>query len=198
MRPRFSILGLMAVVLLAAVALASLREPTEAWAQAMFSLAVLASGVALLGLLLRRGVRRATSLGFLVFGTGYLTLCFGPGLDSQVSPRLLTSALIDAVYSKMEYAPGQVGERVWVQWRTDQISEQFIEGRVFETRTGPTGDFRVATASTTSSYVAAKLRPISPDSFRQLCHADLSLLFGLVGAAIARLFFEPPESGVGA
>src|SRR5262249_39008411 len=109
MRPlRISVAGLMIVILLVAVALASLHEPTDLGARAMLSLAVAAGGVALLGTLSRRGVRRATWAGFFVFGAGYLTLCFAPGLESHVMPRLSTTALIDDRYRAMDYSPRRV------------------------------------------------------------------------------------------
>src|SRR5689334_4387934 len=144
MRPRFSVAALMAFVLFVAVALASLREPRPVWAAAMFSTAVAACGVALLGTVVRRGARRAAWAGSFVFGAGYLTLCFGPGLDTRVMPRLLTTALIDDYYLGMVYAPGRVGEVVWVQRAVDQIHEEFAEGRVFMRRSGPAGPFDVA------------------------------------------------------
>src|SRR5947209_608989 len=117
---RFSIAGLMAGVLFVAVSIASLREATELWARTMFTLAIAACGVALLGLLFRRGISRAGWTGFFVFGAGYLTLGFAPGCDTHIMPRLVTTALIDDRYMKLDYSPSQVGERVWA---ADRIGE---------------------------------------------------------------------------
>lgn len=188
---RVSIRGLMTFVVLLAVLFASLREPTDLWASSMFTVAVGVSGVALLGTIFARGERRATWAGVLVFGTGYLLICFGPGFDTHIMPRLLTTALADDHYARMSYSPTRDGETVWVERQADQIRTEFVEGRKF----GNVGD--VAMAHTTSSYIPSSMRALSPDAFRQLCHADLSLLFALVGAAIARRFAARPEPARG-
>lgn len=183
-RLRLSIAGLMAVVLLVAVVLASLQEATDLWAKAMFTVAIASSGVALLGMLFRRGIERATWSGRFISGAGYLTLCFGPGCDTQIMPRLLSTALIDDHYLTMEYSPTQVGERVWAS-KAD--GEEFAEGLVFYIGI----DFEIEMVHgnrTTAHYGPTRIRAISQDAYRQLVHADLSLGLAFIGGMIARRF----------
>jgi hypothetical protein len=69
-RFRLPIAGLMLFPLPFAVGLAALREPSELWASALFSLAILALLVSALGTAARRGASRMAFLGFTLFGTG--------------------------------------------------------------------------------------------------------------------------------
>jgi hypothetical protein len=190
-RPRLSIAGLMTVVLFVAVVLASLEEATELWAKAMFTVAIAASGVALLGMLFRRGIERATWSGRFILGAGYLALCFGSGCDTQIMPRLLSTALIDGRYFTMEYSPTLVGERVWV---SKKDGDEFAEGQAF----GMAGtEFYIEMIHgnrTTASYSPTRIRAISQDTFRQLVHADLSLGLAFIGGMIARRFVARNEA----
>ncbi len=71
---RFSIGGLMLIVLAAAVGLAALKNASRIWAGAMLLLTcgILALGV--VGALCRQGAERVWWLGFSIFGWGYLAL----------------------------------------------------------------------------------------------------------------------------
>ncbi|MGP0070143.1 MAG: hypothetical protein ACLQGP_41915 [Isosphaeraceae bacterium] len=69
---RFTIGGLMAVVVVAAVDFAALRTADATWAGALALLTYGALGLAIFGILFRRGAERAWWVGFLVFGWGYL------------------------------------------------------------------------------------------------------------------------------
>jgi hypothetical protein len=71
---RFSIGGLMVIVLAAAVGLAALRNASRTWAGAMLLLTcgILALGV--VGAIYRKGAERAWWLGFSIFGWGYMAL----------------------------------------------------------------------------------------------------------------------------
>ena len=72
MRPRTTILGLMAAVAVVAVAFAALKNPTIWWASGLFTLEVGLFGAASVSAVLRRGRARAVCLGFSVFGALYL------------------------------------------------------------------------------------------------------------------------------
>ncbi len=71
-RPRVSIRGLMALVLLVALALAAMRNPSPALASLVTSATFLILCGATLGALVRRGDRRPNWLGFSLFGWAYL------------------------------------------------------------------------------------------------------------------------------
>ena len=103
MKPRLSILRLMAVVLLIAVGFAALRSPTELWASVIFTLAGFILLVAVIKAVGQEGSGRNFWLGFSVFGWGHLLLAFWSSIGFRSSPnlvpfpKLLTSRLADVL-----------------------------------------------------------------------------------------------------
>jgi hypothetical protein len=92
---RFSIAGLMGVVLMSAVGLAALRNPTRPWAGAMVLSTYGMLGLAILCAVVRGRARRAWWLGFCIFGWGYLSL---EGVRAwQDTIELPTRVLIHAI-----------------------------------------------------------------------------------------------------
>ncbi len=77
-RSRLSILGMMAVIVLIAVALAALRSPTILGASLIFTATVAFLATAVLGAIARRGRARVAWAGVAVFGWAYLAMSFGP------------------------------------------------------------------------------------------------------------------------
>ena len=71
---RFTIGGLMAVVLVAAIDVAAVRSASPTWAGVLSLLTYGTLGVAILGIVFRRGAERAWWIGSFVFGWGYLRL----------------------------------------------------------------------------------------------------------------------------
>src|SRR5690349_11602539 len=102
---RFSIMGLMTIVLLAAVGLAALRHPTEWWAGAVFTTTLAALCLSVVGVMIRRGAGRSPWAGFVVFGGAYLALSFGPWSSSEIRPLLLVEPLLDALHPILHGTP---------------------------------------------------------------------------------------------
>ncbi len=73
-RFRFSIAGLMGIVLIAAVGLAGLRNASALWAGTLLMLTCATLALAVVGAIYCRGPRQAWWLGFAIFGWGYLAL----------------------------------------------------------------------------------------------------------------------------
>ncbi len=71
---RFSIVGLMGIVLASAVGLTALRNASKTWAGAMLLLTCGILALAVVGAIYRQGARRAWWLGFSIFGWGYMAL----------------------------------------------------------------------------------------------------------------------------
>jgi hypothetical protein len=191
---RVSIRALMAFVVWSAVVFASLHEPSDLWATGMFSLSALAAGVALIVTFFGPPRQRGTWGGAFVLGGGYLIICFGAGTEQ----RLPSTAVADSLYRGMDYTPRQVDERVWVQQSVNQVTTTSVEGKVIKIDPSPP-EYHVITPGWTSSYPAKDLRPLGRDAYRQLCHADASLLLTLVGALVGRLASarREPASGPG-
>jgi hypothetical protein len=96
----FTIGGLLAVILFAAVSIAALREATDLWDRGGFTLT---AGLLLGSVLLaahRTGRRRAFWVGFALFGWAYL----GVSLIPPVESRLLTTKGLAYLYAKVTRA----------------------------------------------------------------------------------------------
>ncbi len=101
---RFTIGGLMAVVLVLAIGFAALRNANETWSGVMTLATYGALGVAILGIVFRKGAQRAWWLGFFVFGWGFL--CVAPHLSSWSTRRPPTLALLEWLRTKSGGQPG--------------------------------------------------------------------------------------------
>jgi hypothetical protein len=164
---RFSIAGLMGIVLVAAVGMAALVAPSPTWAGAIFLLTCAVLGLAIVGAIYRRGASRAFWVGFCVFGWGYLALLalvanygvgilpFPPSPASQIAwpipfPPLLTSQILSALRVRVGHEVPSGGGPQWqTYWNI-----------------------------------------ILP--YYQIGHALWTLLAGLVGGTLARIFLALP------
>jgi hypothetical protein len=97
---RFTILGLMWLVLATAVAVAALRNADDYWAGGLMLATVLLIGVVILGAVYHSGRKRAGLLGFAVFAGEYFALAF-LGLSDQNLARLPTTWLLTYVHQQV-------------------------------------------------------------------------------------------------
>ena len=101
-RIRFSIAGLMGVVLVSAVGFAALRNASEAWAGWMLLLTCGVLTLAVVGSLCRGPDERAGWLGFALFGWGYLALALWHSFSQGTLP---TITLAEAIGSQLGASP---------------------------------------------------------------------------------------------
>src|SRR4051812_16850665 len=95
---RFSIAGLMVVVLICGVGVAALVNASEMWAGVMTCATLLLLQVAILGAAFRREKKRAFWVGFAVFGWGYLLFSQNWVPDAF---RLPTTRLLAMAHERM-------------------------------------------------------------------------------------------------
>jgi hypothetical protein len=181
--PRFTIAGLMLAVLAVAVGFAALRNATPAWAGAMLLLTLGLLGLAVLGVVYRRGARRAWWLGFALFGGGYVLLTFAPWADEHVRPTLPTAMLIDALHERLHPREPTV---------TDAAVLAYLEA----VRSAPTsvvvpgGTTPGGTTASAISFLSAGTgASATPEPFRRVGHCLWALLAACVGGAAGRLFY---------
>jgi hypothetical protein len=103
--PRFSIARLMALVALIALAFTAMRSGSELWSDAMLTATLASVMTAALGAVCCRGTTRAAWAGFAVFGSGYLTLSFGPWFQAEIRPHLVTTHLLDYLHPRIAPVP---------------------------------------------------------------------------------------------
>jgi hypothetical protein len=97
-RLRYTIGGLMLLVLAVAASAAIFRSPARLRTDATFSLVLLLNLVAVVLATSKRGRARRGWIGFATFGWAYLTFAFAPWFQSEVRPHLVTTQWIDAAY----------------------------------------------------------------------------------------------------
>ena len=97
-RFRFTMSGLMGLVLTSAVGLTALTHPTPLWASVAFSLALAANFAAIVATIASEGGGRKVAAGFAVCGWGYFLLTLAPGLETSVGLYLVTTPLIEWFY----------------------------------------------------------------------------------------------------
>lgn len=107
-RWRFSIAGMMAVVVLLALGLAALRSPSSLSAGIAFLSVGAILLAAILGAVYHRGRRQAFWLGFALFGWSYFVLSLLPLDRNEVSPFLPTTRLLDEVHRRVRPFPESV------------------------------------------------------------------------------------------
>jgi hypothetical protein len=96
---RFSLAGLVWVVVFCALGLGCLMFASSSWASTVLSVALGALTLAPLGIIYRRGERRAFWLGFALCGWTYIAFTFGPWFIINLRPELVTSKLLEWAYA---------------------------------------------------------------------------------------------------
>jgi hypothetical protein len=105
---RFTIGGLMGVVLILAIGLAAWKNANAAWAGVIFLLTCGLLGLATIGSICRRDAARAGWLGFALFGWGYLGLVLASWYDEDI-PELPALSLLAAIDPRFGTAPRSHG-----------------------------------------------------------------------------------------
>jgi hypothetical protein len=178
---RFTILGLMGLVLGLAVAIAALRNADDYWAGGLLLATDLIIGVAALGAVYHVGRRRAGRLGFAVFSGGYFALAF-LGLSESNLAKLPTTWLLRYVHEKVAPTPfvytkhATLYSTVPASWTTSTVRN-------------------VHHVSWTYNHIASPNRwksmlpgAANYESFGAVGHCLFALLAGLMGTIIARRF----------
>jgi hypothetical protein len=134
-RLRFSVGGLMVVVLLLAAAFAALRWPTPLMANLWFSLTLSALVLAIPAAVYRRAEDRAFWVGFAAAGWAYFVLALVPWFQSEFGFQLVTTTILDVVapfivqkeylvrtYIAAFYPPFAPGEPTpWQVWNLPEL-----------------------------------------------------------------------------
>lgn len=104
---RFTIGGMMAVVLVAAIGFAALANANETWAGAFLLLVYALLGIAILGVIFQKHAARASWLGCALFEWGYLRMASWWGWG-PLSAGLPTVKLLEILRAKAGVAPAAV------------------------------------------------------------------------------------------
>ena len=194
MRPkRLSILAMMAIIVMIALAFAALRNPTVLGASLIFMATVAFLATAILGAIARRGRARLTWAGVAVFGWAYLAMSFGPfpNTNGAICPPFPTQILLESVRHVREEADQalSVQHAPWGLGRSD--SPPGAEAILNAPRTAYW--YALADADGPGSAMVVASAPPGP-SRRPPCRAFLTSIGGINGesAILGRDPVRPP------
>lgn len=185
-RIRFSLAGLMGLVLVAGVGIAALRNASPAWTGSMLFLTLALLGVSVLGMVYRRDGKRAFWLGWGIFSGGYLALAFAPWWAQEIKPVLPTSLLLSYLHERL--APNGP---LTVTLALDQ-QMQNMQGTLSVTLPARLSTAQALNAVMAPAATMSGLRWLSishdAESFEQVGHCLAGLLAGLIGGLVGRWF----------
>jgi hypothetical protein len=205
---RFSILGLMGLILAFGVAVAALREANEVWSSVMPALVLILLGVAVLGAIYGRDAVRVGWLGFALFGGVYHLLAAGPWVSDRARPNLPTTRLLDYVHSRVvTTATGSLTFTTSVSSAstpTQPNSIALVNVTGTATGTNPSQTFTYLLSSAGSQPgpsqpgVLARFLPgaANYEPFLRVGHALFTPIFGLIGAMAALRFYRQREGTI--
>jgi hypothetical protein len=182
-RPRFSIAAIMGFVFVFGVGLAAFRYPNKLWASFFYSLTIGAMVIGSLGAWFHRGLPQKFWMGYALCGWLYLLMNFGPWFQSEVSPHLFTTALLDLIYPRVA-APEQTAmleEDVWIIGLAGGFGGPSVPADAWEHWTkidGAADGFAIA-----NNFAVNRSWP-----FQLIGHSILALLFAYIGGLISRRF----------
>ena len=183
--PRLPLSGLLSIVAIAAVGLAALSHPSCFWASVAFSLLLLWLTVASLGAVFRRGRERAFWAGCLACGSLYALLSMAPWFDEHVGHRLVTTAMLDALYPIVPLLENtdKTPNDAWKQWTGMPPDYSFAHPRV--------GFTLGATEAMHGKVTGTAFYVVTTDAFLLIGHSLIAMLAALGGGVLARRFAEP-------
>jgi hypothetical protein len=159
-RFRITIGRLLLVIAHFGVGFAALRSPSWIWASTFFSFVVASMAAATLTVIYRRGSLQAFWTGYAVCGWLYLGLSIFQLGGSNLSPLMITTALMDLAYPTIDRLSGmnRIGastESIWQYWSVPPQGA---------------GPFNWAV----------------PEPYRAICHAIITPILALLGGLLAR------------
>jgi hypothetical protein len=185
--PRFTIAGLMGLVVVVAVGVAALRFASELWAGVLLMLTLGVLGAAVLTFHERAGAKRAWWRGFARFGWGYVALAMGPWASEAIAPHLPTSMGLDALYARMN-PQGEEGEK------DRRLQAYFDDIATVNALSGTTAPL---TGFTSETFVVSGSPGPAPEPFRRVGHCLGALLAACVGGLLGRACHASGERASG-
>jgi hypothetical protein len=166
---RFSLSSLVGFVCVVSVGCAALRFASRLWASALLTLLLGALVFSLLGVAFASNSRRRFWAGFSLCGWSYVVLVFGPGLDTHIGHRLLTTKVLGDIQPVVQARNRVPGLRQTPSYRD-------FDDLVIVSETG-----------------TARIRPPQWEHFQQVGHSIIGFMIGIVGGLAGRYFFDIPR-----
>jgi hypothetical protein len=197
---RISIRSVMALIILAAIGLAALRNADELWAGTLLLVALALVGLGVMGAVIMRGRERYWWAGFAFFGGAYLALTVGPWLSDTFRPQLGTTQLLDRLRNRMfaSSAPPLSADELEALRLKEQILEASLATLKRVTR-NPDSEPGASVKTKQLLAIQARLtanKNAAPrtEDFHRAGHSVFALLAALVGGTAAGWLYLRRES----
>lgn len=184
-RYSFSIRGLMAVIVIVAVALVALRTPSRIGASLWFSVALGGVTLSIPAAVATIGERRAFWVGFAVSGGVYFLFALAPWVDERASHQLLSTALLDMA------SPYLIKNDYLIQSYTYMMNPPSPPDAPTLWQVWNLPDFQTAA---NKNWISGYATLHSPFLYLRIGHAVFCLLCGITGGEVARFLYlrRPP------
>lgn len=196
-RFRFSIAGLLGVVLLIAVALAALRASTDTWDSGILGLILLHLLMAVLLAIHGTDRKRAYWLGFALFGWVDLIASFVPPVESRL-PTMKLLAYLDARIRPRHWSDDLL---MMVDGSNVSRPQTFMATAVSQSgarivASPPQGPVRLVRVWDTWSGQFQAGPSGTPENFVRIGHSLLALVLASVGGRLSRWLYDKNLVGI--
>src|SRR5262245_40014777 len=197
----------MGFVIVCALGFAAMLKANELWAGVVLFLTLGMLGVSTLGILDRRAAKRAGWVGFTLFGGAYLTISLAPWLSTEILPQLPTTRILE-LSEFLEFADSKREvELLREQLALEELTYEKLgtKNTIYDPTTprNLVRDMRVRATLDKIELLKAQINNrVAQQTFGQLPlttarrkvgHCVFALLIGLIGALIARGFYQTRE-----
>jgi hypothetical protein len=173
---RFSIRGLMVMIVLLCIAFAALRYPTPLWANVWYSMSVASITLAVPAAIYRRSEQRAFWVGFAICGWVYFILALAPWMQGEAGFQLVTTTILDLM------APHIVQTDYLVRSYIGGFNPQYALGQPTPWQVWNLPEFPPENPWHRVGYVTLT----SPGLYLRIGHAYFCVLIAFVGGWIVR------------
>jgi hypothetical protein len=207
--PRFSIRSLLAAIAILGIVLAMLRSSLPVWANAAYTVAIIATVAGASRAIVGREARRAYWVGFSLFGATYLMMSdqlvtqpmldlLYPYLAPQLPEPVPTTLVPPPVMPPPPVLPGTIVPPPVMPEATASAPPPVPPvGSIVPPTFGPFPDLPTSAWEywmkpdrRTGEFFPAEYASYSPNSFRRIGHSFVALLAAMVGGAFVRWRYE--------
>jgi hypothetical protein len=188
-RFRVTIRSAMALVLLAGIGFAALRDPSLWWVGGLVACLVGLLLTACVGAMYRTGRKRAFWLGIVVFGAGYLCLNSVLSIDPTGNPVAVLDRVLKMV--PLDHSVPDVGAPVLAE-----LNGQFRSasvGQIDRTKGAYFVNYDGLTAYSNAWLSPAEIRLQGGGEYHAVGNKLVMILFAMIGSVVAVAFYDSRE-----
>jgi hypothetical protein len=191
---RFSIRKLMAGIVIAALAMAALKNASAFWSSVLLMVTLAVIGSAMLGAVAMQGREQHWWRGFVLFSGCYLALALGLFPGETLHPPLGTTYFLGQLHEQMHPAMVPAKNNLETLVFERQSKTSFLESLLSRS---PKSDANILSVQgqiiSLDQQIAVLNSGATYDQFQRVGHSLFALLSGLLGGTVAVWFYVRRE-----